>query len=149
MRKRSLTLGDPYFCECQKTGRLLAEALGLAADQYLITFQSRFGRAEWLQPYTQATLESLPAQGISSVDVICPGFTGDCLETLEEIAMECKHAFHAAGGKAFNYIPCLNERADWICALANVAQRHMAGWPLAEICDPGSMQRAKDLGATQ
>jgi ferrochelatase len=147
--KRSLTLGDPYFCECQKTGRLLAEALELSAEQYQITFQSRFGRAEWLQPYTQATLESLPGKGTSRVDVICPGFTGDCLETLEEIAMECKHAFLAAGGKVFNYIPCLNERSDWVSALADVAERHLSGWPLDEATDPASATRAKGLGAAQ
>jgi ferrochelatase len=145
--RRSLTLGDPYFCECQKTGRLLAEALELPGDKYRITFQSRFGRAEWLQPYTQSTLESLPGQGIKRVDVICPGFTGDCLETLEEIAMECKDAFVAAGGQHFSYIPCMNERPDWIKALAGVASRHLSGWPLAAVSDTAAKSRARALGA--
>jgi ferrochelatase len=145
--KRSLTLGDPYFCECQKTGRLLAEALQLPESAYRITFQSRFGRAEWLQPYTQPTLEKLPTEGIKKVDVICPGFVADCLETLEEIAMECKHAFIAAGGEAFRYIPCLNDRPDWIAALADLTVRHIGGWPIAVAADPTSAARAKKLGA--
>ena len=146
--KRSLELGDPYFCECQKTGRLLAEALQLTPDQYRITFQSRFGRAQWLQPYTQATLEQLPGQGIKKVDVICPGFVSDCLETLEEIAMECRDAFLHAGGERFDYIPCLNEHADWIATLADVTTRHIAGWPLTVPANPASALLAKALGAT-
>jgi len=145
--RRSLDLGDPYHCECQKTGRLLAEALGLAKDQYLITFQSRFGKAEWLQPYTQATLEKLGREGTARVDVICPGFVADCLETLEEIAMECKAAFLSSGGKAFHYIPCVNERPDWIAALGQVASNHLAGWPLASQADPAAAARARALGA--
>lgn len=120
--------GDPYFHQCQKSGKLLAEALGLKSEQYLITFQSRFGKAEWLQPYTQPTLEQLAKQGTPRVDVICPGFISDCLETLEEIAMECKAAYLSHGGKEFHYIPCLNERADWINALSKLAQREMEGW---------------------
>lgn len=146
--QRSLALGDPYFCLCQKTGRLLAETLGLAKEDYLITFQSRFGKAKWLEPYTQATLEKLAREGVSRLDVICPGFVADCLETLEEIAMECKDAFIAAGGKTFFYIPCLNERADWIAALGDIATTHMAGWPLEAVEDPATLERAKRLGAT-
>lgn len=146
--QRSLALGDPYFCLCQKTGRLLAETLGLAKEDYLITFQSRFGKAKWLEPYTQATLEKLAREGVSRLDVICPGFVADCLETLEEIAMECKEAFIAAGGKTFFYIPCLNERADWIAALGDIATTHMAGWPLEAVEDPATLERAKRLGAT-
>jgi len=118
--KRSVDQGDPYYDECQLTGRLLAKALQLKSDEYAITFQSRFGAAEWLQPYTQPTLESLAREGLKGVDVMCPGFAGDCLETLEEIAMECKEAFIANGGKEFRYIPCLNERPDWIAALADI-----------------------------
>ena len=118
--KRSVDQGDPYYDECQTTGKLLAEALQLKASEYIITFQSRFGAAEWLQPYTQPTLEKFARDGIGSIDVICPGFVGDCLETLEEIAMECKDAFIANGGKEFRYIPCLNERHDWIEALAKL-----------------------------
>jgi protoporphyrin/coproporphyrin ferrochelatase len=145
--KRSLDLGDPYFCECQQTGRLLADALQLRPEQYRITFQSRFGQAEWLQPYTQPTLEQLPGQGIRRVDVICPGFVADCLETLEEIAMECKAAFLGAGGQEFRYIPCLNDRDDWIAALAGIAERHLAGWPVGVPADAAAQARAKALGA--
>lgn len=145
--RRSLDLGDPYFCECRKTGRLLAEALELPESAYRITFQSRFGRAEWLQPYTQPTLEKLPGEGIKKVDVICPGFVADCLETLEEIAMECKQAFLTSGGEAFRYIPCLNDRPDWISALADVAEQHIAGWPHSVAADPVGAERAKKLGA--
>jgi len=126
--KRSLLQGDPYHCECQKTGRLLAEALGLAPDKYLITFQSRFGRAEWLQPYTAKTLQELGKQGAKRVDVICPGFSSDCLETLEEIGIECKADFLNAGGQDYHYIPCLNERDDWIRALSTIVLDHLQGW---------------------
>lgn len=127
--KRTLMLGDPYHCECLKTARLLAARLGLTSEQYLVTFQSRFGKAEWLQPYTAPTLVKLAAEGVTHVDLLCPGFTSDCLETLEEIAMEAKHDFMAAGGKQFNYIACLNESPAWIAALAEVAEQHMIGWP--------------------
>ena len=128
--RRSLELGDPYFHECQKTARLLADKLKLGADDYLITFQSRFGAAEWLQPYTQQTLEQLARNGTQKVDVICPGFVSDCLETLEEIAIEGKAAFLAAGGGELNYISCLNERPDWIAALSDLVTEHMNGWLL-------------------
>ena len=127
--KRSLLLGDPYHCECYKTGRLLATALGLQGEQWQLTFQSRFGRAEWLQPYTAPTLQKLAREGVARVDVMCPGFTGDCLETLEEIAMEARHDFLEAGGKDFHYIPCLNETPSGIAALAEVSEQHMGGWP--------------------
>lgn len=121
--KRSVDLGDPYRTECMTTATLLAEALQLSNDRYIVTFQSRFGAAEWLQPYTQPTLEALAREGVSSVDVVCPGFVADCLETLEEIGMECRDAFLANGGREFRYIPCLNERDDWIAALADIAQQ--------------------------
>jgi ferrochelatase len=127
--KRTFDLGDPYFCECQKTGRLLREALGLSEQQMPLCFQSRFGKAEWLRPYTAPTLEALAKSGVKRVDVICPGFVGDCLETLEEIAMEGKESFLTAGGKEFHYIPCLNERADWVKAMHDLAITHLAGWP--------------------
>jgi ferrochelatase len=145
--RRSLDLGDPYYCECQKTGRLLAEALGLTEEDYLITFQSRFGEAEWLQPYTQATLEKLGREGTGRVDAICPGFVADCLETLEEIAMECKESFLESGGKEFHYIPCVNERPDWMNALRDLVTTHLAGWPLAAQADAAAAARAKALGA--
>jgi ferrochelatase len=127
--KRTLLLGDPYHCECQKTARLLATQLGLAQGEYEVSFQSRFGKAEWLQPYTAPTLVKLAKQGVKRVDVMCPGFTSDCLETLEEIAMEARTDFLTAGGQDFHYIPCLNETPAWIHALADVAEQHMAGWP--------------------
>jgi ferrochelatase len=145
--RRSLDLGDPYHCECQKTGRLLAEALGLSSSEYQVTFQSRFGKAEWLQPYTQPTLEKLGAGGTARVDVICPGFVADCLETLEEIAMECKEAFLLSGGKQFHYIPCVNERPDWIAGFRDLVSTHLCGWPLAASADPQAKQRAAALGA--
>ena len=127
--KRTLLLGDPYHCECYKTARLLAERLRLTKDQYVVTFQSRFGKAEWLQPYTAPTLQQLARDGVSKVDLVCPGFTSDCLETLEEISMEARHEFEAAGGKEFNYIPCLNESPTWITALAEITEQHIIGWP--------------------
>jgi ferrochelatase len=129
--KRVLALGDPYHCECQKTGRLLAEALGLGKGDYIVTFQSRFGRAEWLQPYTAATLSELARTGTARVDVICPGFPADCLETLEEIAIEGRQTFLDAGGKEFRYIPALNDSPAFIHALARLAERNLQGWDLA------------------
>jgi ferrochelatase len=145
--RRSLDLGDPYFCECQKTGRLLAEALGLSPNEYRVTFQSRFGKAEWLQPYTQATLEKLPSEGVKRVDVICPGFAADCLETLEEIAMECKSAYLSQGGGEFHYIPCLNDRDDGIAMLAGVVKDHLGSWLETQTVEPQTAVRAKTLGA--
>lgn len=127
--ERTLQLGDPYHCECYKTGRLLAEKLGLTKDQYKVTFQSRFGKAKWLEPYTEPTLIAMAKAGTQSVDVVCPGFTGDCLETLEEISMEGREAFLHAGGKTFNYIPCMNDEPMWIEALAAISEQHMQGWP--------------------
>ena len=126
--RRTLALGDPYHCECQKTARLLGEALGLTAEQYRVTFQSRFGRAEWLQPYTAEVLTELGRRKVERVDVICPGFVSDCLETLEEIAIECKALFLEAGGGEFRYIPCLNDRHEWIAALTEMVQRNLHAW---------------------
>ncbi|HTY98886.1 MAG TPA: ferrochelatase, partial [Rhodocyclaceae bacterium] len=124
--QRAVDRGDPYAGQCRRTAELLAAALELPADAWLMTFQSRFGAAQWLQPYTQPTLEELARQGVRSVDVVCPGFAADCLETLEEIGMECRAAFLAAGGEDFRYVPCLNERDDWIAALLDVALPHAA-----------------------
>lgn len=118
--QRSVDRGDPYANQCHATAQALAAALGLSPNQWLATFQSRFGAAKWLQPYTQPTLEELARGGLKRVDVICPGFPADCLETLEEIALECREAFLHAGGESFHYIPCLNERPDWIAALADL-----------------------------
>jgi len=124
----TLDRGDPYHCECHKTGRLLAEALGLSRDQYRVTFQSRFGRTEWIKPYTDATLEELGHSGVRRVDTVCPGFAADCLETLEEIAMEGKATFLSAGGSEYHYIPALNTRPDWIAALADITLAELSGW---------------------
>ena len=118
----SLDMGDPYHCECHVTARLLAEALGLGKGQYMVTFQSRFGRAEWLQPYTEPTLQALARQGVKRVDVFCPGFVSDCLETLEEISLGARETFLHAGGEAFGFIDCLNEDPAWIGVLADLAQ---------------------------
>jgi len=123
----SIERGDPYHGQCLESAQLLAAELGLAEQDYVITFQSRFGPAEWLQPYTCATLESLARGGIGRVDVVCPGFVADCLETLEEIAIGCKQAFIAAGGTSFNYIPCLNAQPEWIAALAGLIGRRLDG----------------------
>jgi ferrochelatase len=128
--KRTLMLGDPYHCECHKTARLLAAELGLTSEQYLVSFQSRFGKAEWLQPYTAPTLQKLAKAGVKRVDVICPGFVADCLETLEEIAIEARRDFMTAGGKELLYIPCLNEAPVWIAGLAEIAEQHMGGWQI-------------------
>jgi ferrochelatase len=149
--KRNLELGDPYFCECQKTGRLLAERLNLSAEQYKVCYQSRFGKAEWLQPYTAPTLEAWGKAGIKRVDVICPGFLADCLETLEEIAMEGKTDFLNAGGKEYHYIPALNEDEAWINALTRLVETHLAGWPSQHEINAAEQEacakRALGLGA--
>ncbi|MGA7800993.1 MAG: ferrochelatase [Gammaproteobacteria bacterium] len=127
--KRYLDAGDPYHCECQRTARLLADALELPDERWQLTFQSRFGREQWLQPYTDHTLKSLPGSGVRSVQVVCPGFSADCLETLEEIAEQNREFFLAAGGERYEYIPALNDRSDHIDALAELVARHTGGWP--------------------
>lgn len=128
---RSLELGDPYHCQCHKTARLLGEALALPDEMLQVTFQSRFGRARWLEPYTEPTLVALARQGVGRVDVMCPGFTADCLETLEEIAQEARAAFLGAGGREFRHIDCLNARPDFIDTLAALSLRHLQGWSTA------------------
>lgn len=125
---RSLQLGDPYHDECHQTARLLGERLGLAPGELLVSFQSRFGKAKWLTPYTEPTLAHLARQGIQNVAVMCPGFSADCLETLEEINQEARATFLAAGGQVFHYIECLNDQHEWIAALAGLALRHLQGW---------------------
>jgi protoporphyrin/coproporphyrin ferrochelatase len=144
MPERTLHLGDPYHCECHKTGRLLAEALELKPDEWLVTFQSRFGKAKWLQPYTEPTLVRLAQSGVARADVVCPGFTADCIETLEEIDQEARAAFLGAGGKAFHYIPCLNDQPAWIRALADLCEQHMGGWPTRQAPDPAALQASRD-----
>lgn len=149
--ERSLLLGDPYHCECHKTARLLAESLGLTPAQYKVTFQSRFGRAQWLRPYTEPALQELAAQGLERVDVICPGFPVDCLETLEEIGLEAREAFLQAGGREFHYISGLNASAGGVTALTAVAHRHLQGWPL-DLPDATALarqrERALEVGAS-
>lgn len=120
--------GDPYYRQCLATSAAVALELGLDESSCLTTFQSRFGREPWLQPYTDETLKALPAQGVRSVQIICPGFAADCLETLEEIGVENREYFMAAGGEQFQYIPCLNSCALHIEALASIAGTELAGW---------------------
>jgi protoporphyrin/coproporphyrin ferrochelatase len=143
--QRTLMKGDPYHCECLKTGRLLGEALGLNPSQWVVTFQSRFGKAKWLQPYTEPTLLEMAKKGVARVDLICPGFVADCLETLEEINMEARAAFIGAGGKEFNYLPCLNDQHEWIDALAHITLEHLQGWPTQR----GSAQEVQNLAASK
>lgn len=150
-----LDKGDPYHCHCHQTARLVAEQMGLAKDDYVVTFQSRFGKAEWLKPYTDATLEKLGKSGTARVDVICPGFAADCLETLEEIAMEAKDTFLHAGGKTFNYLPVCNDTEPFVHALAAVAQENLSGWVSREWdrdaagqANSASAARAKALRAS-
>lgn len=146
MPERTLHLGDPYHCECHKTGRLLAEALGLQKDDYKVTFQSRFGRAKWLEPYTEPSLVAMAREGVGRVDVICPGFSSDCIETLEEIDQEAREAFLHAGGKAFHYIPCLNDSAEGMRALTAVCEQHLSGWPTRVAPAADELQRARAVG---
>ena len=126
--KRNLLAGDPYHCQCHKTARLVAERLELRPEQWAVAFQSRFGRAEWLQPYTSVLLTDWAKAGVESVDVVCPGFAADCLETLEEIAHENRQTFLDAGGECYRYLPALNDAPDHIAALAGLVERHAAGW---------------------
>ena len=126
--QKYLDKGDPYHCECLKTSRLVAEALGLSKEEYFSAFQSRFGREEWLKPYTDETLKAFPEQGVKSVQVVCPGFSADCLETLEEIAVENRDYFLEAGGERFEYIPCLNATDGQIDALQAIARDHLGNW---------------------
>ena len=145
--KRNLMEGDPYHCECYKTARLLAERLDLGKDDYLVSFQSRFGAAEWLQPYTEPSVIKMARDGVRRVDVVCPGFISDCLETLEEVKMEIKDAFLNNGGKEFHYIPCLNDSDELVLALANVVENHTQGWHQTH--EPEQRGRAIALGAKQ
>lgn len=120
--------GDPYFCLCQKTARLVVERLGLPEERAAVCFQSRFGREEWLRPYADATLREWAGENLERVDVVCPGFAADCLETLEEIAMTNAELYRHAGSGAYCYLPALNDRDDHLDALVEVAMRHLHGW---------------------
>lgn len=123
-----LDKGDPYHCHCQKTARLLAERMKLPRDKLLVVFQSRFGRAEWLKPYAQDTIEELPKKGVKNVAVIMPGFAADCVETLEEVAIGLHERFVEKGGVNFSAVPCLNDSAESIGMLTALARRELSGW---------------------
>ena len=150
--ERSLHMGDPYHCQCHVTARLLAQQLGLSKDQLVVTFQSRFGKAKWLEPYTEPTLVAMAQNGVKRVDVMCPGFVADCLETLEEINQEAREAFLHAGGEAFHYVPCVNDSPVFVQALADLALRHLQGWPTGARPDDAAAlaaqrERALAMGA--
>ncbi|HWQ93945.1 MAG TPA: ferrochelatase [Gammaproteobacteria bacterium] len=154
--KRYLLQGDPYHCECHKTARLIAEQLNLPEDRWQVAFQSRFGREEWLKPYADHTLQEWAKAGVKSADVVCPGFSADCLETLEEVAMQNRDIFLNAGGESYHYIPALNDHPEHIKALVHLIELHTQGWPeLNANADQQSRdaemskRRALDLGAKQ
>ncbi|MDX1499830.1 MAG: ferrochelatase [Woeseiaceae bacterium] len=129
--RATLESGDPYHCQCRKTARLLAEALELGDDDWIVAFQSRVGRAEWLRPYTDETVAMLGSEGVGTLDVVCPGFAADCLETLEEIAIQNAELFAEAGGGELRYVPALNVRDDHVAFLSRLVEKHVAGWPEA------------------
>jgi protoporphyrin/coproporphyrin ferrochelatase len=145
--------GDPYHCQCHKTARLVTEALGLAPERWALAFQSRVGTKEWLRPYTDETLKAWGREGLDSVQVISPGFSADCLETIEEIGVENRDYFQSAGGGRYGYVPCLNDRPDHLEMLTGLVGRHACGWP--ETRGPGTdpaelaarSRRARALGA--
>lgn len=154
--KRFLLNGDPYHCQCHASARLIAEKLGLTEDAWQLVFQSRFGREEWLKPYCDHALEEWGKNGVESVDIVCPGFSADCLETLEEIAMQNRDIFLNAGGKRYAYIPALNDQPQHIDALVNIIERNSGGWPSTKAGKSESVQRQEDarqramaMGATE
>lgn len=146
--KRYLTNGDPYHCQCHKTSRLVAQELGISTDEYMTTFQSRFGREEWLKPYTDHTLQSFPDQGIKSVQVVCPGFSADCLETIEEIGMENRDYFIEAGGERYEYIAALNSDPAHIDLLEALVEDNIVGWK-AQLDNALRHELSTELGATE
>jgi ferrochelatase len=143
--ERSFHQGDPYFCKCQKTARLLADELMLRETEWTVSFQSRFGPAGWLRPYTSNVLADLPTRGVRDVTVVCPGFPVDCLETLEEIDIESRAAFLRAGGQTFQYVPALNARSEHARFLADLVARHCQGWTHVEL---GMRPAAASRGAS-
>ena len=150
--KFSLDKGDPYHCHCHKTARLLGEELGLKGAEMQVAFQSRFGKAEWLKPYTSVVLRELGQRKLGRVDVFCPGFVADCLETLEEIAIEGKNEFVGAGGGELHYIPALNDHPLWYKAMGDLAWKHLGGWldaPSSELERELQAERARSLGAAK
>ena len=126
--QRTINQGDPYHRDCMDTAAALRRQLGADGELVHVSFQSRFGAEKWLQPYTEPTLQAWAKQGIRRVDVMCPGFLADCLETLEEIQIECKDAFIESGGQTFRYIPCLNDDPAWADGLADLVKTHLQGW---------------------
>ncbi len=128
MPMKYLLKGDPYHCQCLKTGRLLREALRWPEDRYVVTFQSRFGRDEWLRPYTDETVEGLAKKGVKSLAMVAPGFTADCLETLEELDVENREIFVHNGGEKFSYVPCLNDSPEGLRVIETVVRRELQGW---------------------
>jgi protoporphyrin/coproporphyrin ferrochelatase len=126
--RRNLMAGDPYFCQCQASARQIADRLQLGTHDWQVSFQSRLGRAEWLKPYTDRTLQALAGKGVKRVQVVCPGFSIDCLETLEEIAMENRDEFLHAGGEKLEYIPCLNDSDEHVKLMAELCRKHGQGW---------------------
>lgn len=133
--------GDPYFCKCQKTARLVAEELNLHEGEWSVSFQSKVGPGKWLKPYTEEYLEALPARGVRSVTVVTPGFAVDCLETLEEIDIDDRRRFLEAGGERFEYVPALNARPSHARALADLIAQHCAGWTRVDLANLPSRQR--------
>ena len=125
----TLDKGDPYFCFCSKTARQLSEALELGEDDWTMSFQSRVGREEWLRPYTDETVKEMGSKGLGRLDVVCPGFATDCLETIEEIAMQNAEFFTEAGGESLHYRPALNARDDHVELMAQLVAQHTSGWP--------------------
>ncbi len=156
--RQTLESGDPYHCQCRKTARLLAEALDLGDDDWIVAFQSRVGRAEWLRPYTDETVARLGSEHVGTLDVVCPGFSADCLETLEEIAIQNAELFVESGGGELRYVPALNARDDHVAFLARLVEKNVAGWPesspdwsasaVAHALDK-TRSRALALGASQ
>jgi ferrochelatase len=145
MPRRYFESGDPYYCLCQKTARLVAERLGLAPEQWIVSFQSLFGKEEWLRPYTDQTMRALPGLGAKRVDVLSPAFSADCLETLEELDGLNREFFMHAGGERYRYIPCLNDRADHLDFLAELALENLHGWDAT----PGVDAVAEAAGAAR
>jgi len=147
--RSTLLRGDPYHCQCQKTARLVAEALELGEDEWILAFQSRVGREEWLRPYTDETIIELGKQGLDRLDVVCPGFSTDCLETLEEIAMQNADLFQESGGEVLHYIPALNARDDHLGFLSDLIEKHLGGWPTSYAADSAASKRAIAMGAAE
>jgi len=147
--QRYLDAGDPYHCECQRTARMVAEALELPENRWHVSFQSRVGREEWLRPYTDETLIEWGKSGLKSVEVICPGFSADCLETLEEIAMQNRDFFLGHGGETFHYIHALNDRDDHMDFLADLVMEELGTWTKAEPESEADAQARRDRAVSQ